>query len=440
MYVVHAAAEAAPFVRVGALGDVLAGLARAQERAGVRAVLALPLYREMAAELKPDSEVEYRFAGGVNRATVWRAEDQGVAYRFFEVDPSWRVPYQSPRTERYLRFALALAAWLQEEDHDLLHVHDWHGGYAARLTSRPAVFTIHNLSFQGRLAPAEFASLTGEEPGEDLLHNGRVNLTKGSLLAARRVNTVSPTHAREIQTPEFGMGLDGVLRGLTGGLRGILNGIDTDYWNPATDPYLPYRYDRNHLRNKRLSRAAMLAALRLDPGLFTIGAVAHLTRQKGFDLVLEVLPQMLDAGTNFVLLGTGEPDLEEGFGEMARRYPRRVAFINEYNELRAHKIYGGSDAFLMPSRVEPCGQNQMIAMRYGTPPVAHKTGGLADTVEDGVTGVLFDEMTAGSLVAAVERLREMDREALARESMERDFSWDARVAEYQSLYEEALSG
>ncbi len=439
MYVVHAAAEAVPFVKVGGLGDVLGGLPKAQARAGLRPLVALPRYRKIEAGLEPAGEVSYPFASGENRALVWRAERDGVEFRFFEVDPSWQAPYEAPEAERYLRFALALAAWLQSESYDLLHAHDWHAAYAVRLAGKPAVFTIHNLAFQGVLEPDEFERLTGTEPDEDLLHENKVNLMKGALLAAARVSTVSPNYAREILTPEYGMGLEEVLRGLGSRLRGILNGLDTDYWNPASDPYLPHRYDREHLRKKRLCRAAVLATLRLDPGLFTIGAVTRLTWQKGFDLVLAVLPQLLDSGTNFVLLGTGEKELEEGFAEMARRYPRRVAFIPEFNESRAHKIYGGSDAFLMPSRFEPCGLSQMIAMRYGTPPVARRTGGLVDTVEDGVTGVLFDEASPGAIFAAVERLRGMETGELARAGMSRDFSWEKRAEEYRSLYEEALS-
>lgn len=439
MYVVHAAAEAVPFVKVGGLGDVLGGLPKAQARSGLRPLVALPRYLEMEAEIEPAGEVSYPFAGGESRAPVWRAERDGVEFRFFEVDPGWQAPYEPPEAERYLRFSLALAAWLEGEAYDLLHAHDWHAAYAVRLVEKPAVFTIHNLAFQGVLEPAEFERLTGEKPVADLLHDGKVNLMKGALLAAARVSTVSPNYAREILTPEYGMGLEEVLRSLGNRLRGILNGLDTEYWNPATDPYLPHRYDREHLRKKRLSRAAMLAALRLDPGLFTIGAVTRLTWQKGFDLVLAALPELLDSGTNFVLLGTGEKELEEGFAEMARRFPRRVAFMPEFNEARAHKIYGGSDAFLMPSRFEPCGLSQMIAMRYGTPPVARRTGGLVDTVEDGVTGVLFDEASPQAILAAVERLREMDCLELARAGMSRDFSWEKRAGEYRSLYEEALS-
>ncbi|WP_457637515.1 glycogen synthase [Oceanithermus sp.] len=440
MYVVHAAAEAVPFVKVGGLGDVLGGLPKAQARAGLRPVVALPRYAKLKAEMDLEGEVSYPFAGGESRARVWSAEHAGVGFRFFEVDPGWEGPYQSPEAERYLRFSLALAAWLEGENHDLLHAHDWHAAYAVRLSEKPAVFTIHNLAFQGVLEPGEFTRLTGQEPDASLLHEGRVNLMKGALLAAARVSTVSPNYAREILTPEYGMGLEGVLQSISGKLRGILNGLDTEYWNPATDPYLPHRYDREHLRKKRLCRAAMLAPLGLDPGLFTIGAVTRLTWQKGFDLVLQALPELLDSGTNFVLLGTGEKELEEGFAEMARRYPRRVAFFAEFNEPWAHKIYGGSEAFLMPSRFEPCGLSQMIAMRYGTPPVARRTGGLADTIEDGVTGVLFDEASPKAILAAVERLREMDCLELARAGMSRDFSWDRRAGEYLELYEEALSG
>ena len=439
MYIVHAAAEAVPFVKVGGLGDVLGGLPKAQARAGLRPLVALPRYLEIKDELEPAGEVGYPFAGGESRSPVWRAVHGGVEFRFFEVDPHWQAPYEPPEAERYLRFSRALAAWLEGENYDLLHAHDWHAAYAVRLVEKPAVFTIHNLAFQGVLEPAEFERLIGSRPEGDLLHKNKVNLMKGALLAAARVSTVSPNYAREILTPEYGMGLEEVLRSLGNRLRGILNAIDTEYWNPATDTYLPHHYDREHLFEKRLNRATLLADLQLNQALFTIGAVTRLTWQKGFDLVLSALPQLLDIGVNLVLLGTGEKELEEGFAKMARSYPRQVAFKPEFNEPLAHKIYGGSDAFLMPSRFEPCGLSQMIAMRYGTPPVARRTGGLADTVENGVTGILFDQASPQAILEAVERMLALDYQELAKAGMSRDFSWEKRAAEYRILYEEALS-
>ncbi len=439
MHVVHVAAEALPFVKVGGLADVLGSLPRALAASGVRSTVLLPRYREIAEPLEPLGEVAYRCCGGVRRARVWGAGTSGVAYRFLEVDRDWTAPYEPPEDARYLAFTLAAAAWIETERPDLVHAHDWHAAYVVRRARRPSVFTIHNLAFQGELEPDRFERLTGEAPEADLLHEGRVNLMKGVLLAADRVTTVSPTYAREIQTPEYGMGLDAVLRGIRGKLSGILNGLDTDYWNPATDRFLPQKYDADHLERKRRNRMTLLASLRLDPGLPAVGAVTRLTWQKGFDLVLEVLPRILDLGVNFVLLGTGEAELERGFAEAARRYPRRVAFHAAFDEARAHRIYGGADYFLMPSRYEPCGLAQMIAMRYGTPPIARATGGLADTVEDGGTGVLFEEASGEGVLAGVRRILELDAETLARAGMARDFSWGRRAQAYRELYEEAVS-
>ncbi|WP_457628085.1 glycogen synthase [Oceanithermus sp.] len=438
MHVVHLAAEALPYVKVGGLADVLGSLPRALAAEGVRATVVLPRYRAIARALEPLGEVRYRFAGAERTARVWGDEAGGVQYRFLEVDPDWDAPYAPPEAERYLRFNLAVVAWLEGQAHDLVHAHDWHAAYAVRRAARPAVFTIHNLAFQGVLEPEAFARLTGEAPDAELLEGGRVNLMKGAILAARWVTTVSPRYAREIQTPEFGIGLEEVLRSVAPRLRGVLNGLDMDAWNPATDPHLPQRYDADHLERKRRNRVALLAVLRLDPGLPAVGAVTRLTWQKGFDLVLEVLPRILDLGVNFVLLGTGEAELERGFAEMARRYPRRVAFRAAFDEVRAHRIYGGADYFLMPSRYEPCGLAQMIAMRYGTPPIARATGGLADTVEDGVTGVLFEEASGEGVLAGVRRMLELEAEPLARAGMTRDFSWGPRAREYVRLYEEAL--
>ena len=438
MHVVHVAAEALPFVKVGGLADVLGSLPRALAAEGVRSTVLLPRYREIAQALEPVGEAAYRCCGEARRARVWGADAGGVAYRFFEVDPDWTSPYEPPEDARYLAFTQAAAAWVAGQDHDLVHAHDWHAAWVVRRAVRPAVFTIHNLAFQGVLEPARFERLTGEAPEADLLHQGKVNLMKGALLAADRVTTVSPRYAREIQTPEFGMGLDAVLRSIRGKLTGILNGLDTDYWNPATDRFLPQKYDADHLERKRRNRMTLLAALRLDPGLPAVGAVTRLTWQKGFDLVLEALPRILDLGVNFVLLGTGEAELEQGFAEAARRYPRRVAFHAAFDEARAHRIYGGADYFLMPSRYEPCGLAQMIAMRYGTPPIARATGGLADTVEDGATGVLFEEASGEGVLAGVRRMLELDAESLARAGMARDFSWGPRARAYRKLYEEAV--
>lgn len=438
MRVVHVAAEALPFVKVGGLGDVLGSLPRALAGVRVRSLVLLPRYQSIAAPLEPLGEVRYRFRGEEHAARVWGAMANRTPYRLLEVDPAWSEPYTPPEAERYLRFALAAAAWIEREQPDLVHAHDWHAAYVVRRTRRPTVFTIHNLGYQGVLEPELFTRLTGEPPDEALLHEGRVNLMKGAILAARRVSTVSPTYAREIQTPEYGMGLHEVLAGARHKLTGILNGLDTDYWNPATDRYLPENYDAARLDRKRRNRSSLLSALGLDPGPPALGAVTRLTWQKGFDLVLAALPEILNLGFSLVLQGTGDAELERGFAELARRHPRRVAFINRFDEAHAHRIYGGSDYFLMPSRYEPCGLSQMIAMRYGTPPLARATGGLADTVEDGVTGVLFGPATPEGVLEAVRRVRSYDREALARAGMSRDFSWGARAHSYRELYEEAL--
>ncbi len=439
MRVVHLAAEALPFVKVGGLADVLGSLPRALAKAGLQTTVVLPRYTGAGAVGELLGELGYHFAGGTHNARIWGAQAGGVSYRFLEVDPDWSVPYEQPEVERYLRFNRAAAVWLEGQGYDLLHAHDWHAAHAVRLVDRPAVFTIHNLAFQGVLEPDEYQRLTGSAPDPDLLHEGRVNLMKGALLAARRVTTVSPRYAREIQTPEYGMGLHRVLGDIRGKLAGILNGLDTGYWNPATDSLLPQRYDAANLERRSGNRAALLDETGLDPNLRLLGAVTRLTWQKGFDLVLEALPGLLDLGAGLVLLGTGEIELESGFAAAARRYPERVAFHAAFDEILAHKIYGGADYFLMPSRYEPCGLAQMIAMRYGAPPVARATGGLADTIEDGVTGVLFEPASPAGVVEGVRRMLELDRESLARAGMARDFSWDSSARAYQELYQEAVS-
>jgi starch synthase len=331
---------------------------------------------------------------------------------------------------------------------DVVHCNDWPSAPAAaflRFDGAPAasLVTVHNLAFQGLFDPAwvERLGMPAHSFAFDGVEfHGRLSFLKAGLSYADCINTVSPTYAREIQAPDHGCGLDGLLRHRAAVLSGIQNGIDTLAWDPATDPHLPRPYDAAHLEGKRESKAALQRRFGLvaDPGTPLFGQVGRMTAQKGVDLVLEAADSLAAMG-QVVILGSGERELEQALAALPRRHPGRVAVEVGFDEGLAHLIEGGADIFLMPSRYEPCGLNQMYSQRYGTPPVVYATGGLADTVEDGVTGFVFRGFSKDGLLEASSRaVRCYERpaawRAVQRAGMQRDFSWSAAARRYAALY------
>jgi starch synthase len=383
-------------------------------------------------------------------------------------DRKGRGPYLDPQgvdwPDNHLRFALLsrAAAVLCENvaafgwRPDVLHAHDWHAGLAAaylhfRGGRRPAtVFTIHNMAFPG-IFPATVLPAIGLPPEafavEGAEFHGKVSFLKAGMHYSDRVTTVSPTYAREILGPEFGCGFDGVLSARSGDLSGILNGIDDRTWDPASDPLIARTYDAEHLGRKEQNKEVLyerfgLARTDMAP---MVGVVSRFTRQKGIDLILEAIPSLLAMGAQVVALGEGDGDLEKGFADAAASWPGRVGFELGYDEALAHLIQAGCDMLLVPSRFEPCGLTQLSALRYGTPPVVRRTGGLADSVVDARdpdgTGFVFDFPTSSALADAVSRAVAAYRKrrtwrALQRRGMERDFSWGRAAGEYRALYEE----
>jgi starch synthase len=369
-------------------------------------------------------------------------------------------PYLSPEgldwPDNALRFGVLsrMAALLGAERSplawrpDVVHCHDWPGAPAAaflRFDGAPAasLVTIHNLAFQG-LFDARWVGRLGLPPQsyafDGVEFYGRMSFLKAGLSYADAITTVSPTYAREIQGPELGCGLDGLLRHRARALSGILNGIDTAAWNPATDEHLPRPYDALRLEAKAHSKAALQRrmGLAIDPRVPLLGQVARMTPQKGLDLIVQIGDALAELG-QVAILGSGGRELEQALAELARRHPGRVAVQVGFDEGLAHLVEAGADLFLMPSRYEPCGLNQMYSQRYGTPPVVHATGGLADTVEDGVTGFVFAQFNAAAFLAAVERGVGCYRSpeawrAVQRAGMERDFSWSAAARRYEDLY------
>ncbi|MHC4391002.1 MAG: glycogen synthase, partial [Planctomycetota bacterium] len=378
----------------------------------------------------------------IGRTVVDGVEIELLALEDFQRERVYGYP-DDPR--RFVRFSVAAAAHIGDRA-DIVHAHDWHTALlpvlarAGRLPVK-TVLTIHNLAHQGLVSIAELARWA-DLPGsyfdsEGLEFYGQANLLKGGIVFADRVTTVSPTYAREILGSEHGEGLEGVLSRHRAKLSGICNGLDLTEWNPATDAHLIANYDVTNPAGKARCREALLGELGLREGPL-VGSVGRVVPQKGYDLLVQALPMLVDLGVSIALLGTGDPALERSLRSAHERYPKRFHFTSDFNEPLAHRIYAGSDAFLMPSRFEPCGLAQMIAQRYGTPPIARATGGLLDTIEDPRTGFLFECAHAEGLVAGVARWLHRgqgSQEALMRACMQAPSSWADPSSEYLALYQ-----
>jgi len=477
------AAEAAPFAKTGGLGDVSAALARYLAQAGHDARLVLPLYASMKREGVTLTEVGFakdvpvQLGGRALSFTLFAAVlPKGGPLAYFVHCPALygRPGIYAQDGDEHLRFGfLTLAAFEAFQRMgfapDVVHAHDWHTALAPlclrtryawdqRLFGRTkTVLTVHNMAYQGAFALGALEQLGLEaglgliDPGERA--RGRFSFLSSGLRLADALTAVSATNAREIQTPEHGFGLDDLVRARADRLVGIVNGIDADEWNPATDPHLAARYSASDLEGKARCKQALLreSGLAVEARTPLVGIVSRLTAQKGFDLALEVLPAFLARGQIQVVgLGSGSEVIADGFRALARRYPGRVAFEVGFSEAKAHRIEAGSDFFLMPSRFEPCGLNQMYSQRYGTPPVVHATGGLADTVtpwnpSTGTgTGFAFEHFTATGLTWALGQAltcyaRPAAYARVQQSGMARDFSWDRQVQRYVGLYERLVA-
>ena len=465
MRVVHVASEVAPFAQSGGLADVVAGLPAAlAESHGLEVGVMIPLYRGVEARLGTALEAgapfaisvgPNRFAGRLRIAKVGR-----VSYGFVDVP----TLYDRPGTlygpggagefaDNHLRFAVLgkvaveHGAKLVGGAIDVLHVHDWQGAPAAlyaRIAKAPCaiVATIHNLAYRGIFPKSTMLDLGLPWSLFDIHHlefYDQVCLLKGGLAAADAVTTVSPTYAREILTPERGEALDAFLRWDVRRLVGIVNGIDVQSWDPATDRALPAQFTASSLAGKAACRAALLAELGLADDLPLIGVIARMTGQKGIDLIAEIVPELAHLGARMVVLGSGEPALEDRFRYLAETFRDHLAVRIGFDLALSRRIYGGCDLFAMPSRFEPCGLGQLYAMRYGTLPIVTAVGGLRDTVSDPSTGIRFEPPTALALLRALERAIVIVRDpdhllAVRRAAMARDSSWTASAMQYVQLY------
>jgi starch synthase len=473
--------EALPFSKTGGLADVLGALPQALGRLGHRVTLVIPKYRGVQAHGRRVSiavplggapaettVVEQPIAEGVRVVLVDRPD-------LYDRDSIYGAGGDYPDNARRFGFlsraALEYALHQGEagERFDVLHAHDWQAGLApvylktrlrgdTRLPWMASLFTIHNLAYQGTFRPEWLSPLDlgPEMMSVDALEFwGRFSFLKGGINFSDLINTVSPTYAKEIQTPEYGAGFDGILAVRTNDLFGVLNGIDTDRWDPSRDPFLPEPYDEQSLDKKEVCRRELIEALGPKTSLKAlrrplIGVVSRLVDQKGFDLVSELGDSLAEMEVSFAVIGTGDAPYEEFWRSMALRFPDRFGVWIGFDEHLAHLIEAAADIFLMPSRFEPCGLNQMYSMRYGTVPVVRATGGLDDTVRDyneraeEGTGFKFHPYTAAALREALQRARAaFARPAawkqLQLNGMRQDFSWDRSAREYVKLYERAMA-
>ncbi|HZJ08168.1 MAG TPA: glycogen synthase [Trueperaceae bacterium] len=463
MRILFASAEVAPFSKTGGLGDVAGALPEALASLGHEVVVVTPWYEGLRGDREPYwiGDVEVPFAGGFSKAGVGTLESGKVRYLFVGHD-FFRRPELYGYADDVERFALFSRAVPQAAARvgfrpQLLHANDWHTGYLPMLLTTgwhlpdaypglPSLFTVHNVQYQGSSDLEQtlwWLRLPNALSGSYLHHFGRANALQAGVGFARRVTTVSPTYAVELTTPEFGFGLDGTFRSLESKLSGILNGIDTRSWDPATDAALPATYSRGSLAGKAQCGFALKQRFGLAADRPVIGVVSRLAEQKGIDLLLTAAPRLFDQGWALALLGTGDAATEALAQALATDFPSLAGVEIGFDDALARLIYAGADALAVPSRFEPCGLSQMIAMRYGTLPIVRATGGLADTVDDGRTGFVFQDATAaGVALAGAEAMKTGPGSPTWRgmqyDAMGQDFSWRRSAERYEALYRDML--
>ena len=466
--------EAHPLIKTGGLADVCGSLPKALAELSQDIKLIIPNYQALKitenvrflCSIRVDNRniniLETRMPD--SHVIVWLV-DYPVYYNYpgnpyvDENGNPW--PINAERFALFCRIAVEVAMDRVHQDWkpDIVHCNDWQTGLVPALLSlehdRPStVFTIHNMAYQG-LFPAKTAAALNL-PGKlwhpaGLEFHEMLSFIKGGLVYADEITTVSPTYALEIQTPEFGYGLEGLLDHRKEFLGGIINGIDLDQWNPETDPYITQNFTAATLDKKSLNKSELQRkfALPANDRVPLFGLIGRLVEQKGIDLILECLPEMVTMNMQFVLLGSGDKDFEKQLQKLAHLYPDKISITIGYDESLAHLIEAGADVFLMPSRFEPCGLNQMYSQRYGTIPIVRRTGGLADTVVDAMpetlashsaSGIIFNEASSGSLLEAIKRTLILYNtpdiwKKIQINAMKKDFSWQRSAEQYLALYE-----
>lgn len=476
-------AEAYPFSKTGGLGDVVGALFKEFIKAGIDVNLFLPYYRITKAnfhEKVKNSSIVYgvpvgsqlKFGGlrtlqafvDSDDNLIFKPSDWGNVFFIEHNDYFDREELYGTNSGEYLdnaeRFVFFSRAVLEvckvmNLKFDIIHCHDWHTALiplylktfykeCSCYEKTKTVLTIHNLGYQG-IFSREKLEVTGF--GYEMFHidgfefYGMVNFLKVGLFNADIITTVSPTYAKEILTPEYGFGLDGVLRKRKENLIGIINGIDYKIWNPEKDPFIVQTYGVQNFNEKIKNKKHLIEITGIKSSLDSplIGFIGRMAYQKGIDIVVEALPEFIEKGVSFIFEGTGEHYYENQIKKLQNNYSSKIYAFIGFDEALAHKIYAGVDGLLVPSKYEPCGLSQLISMRYGTPPICRRTGGLADTVEDGVTGFLFSEYSSSALTEAIYRFLEVyfDKEKFSNmiyEAMTRDFSWSNSCKKYIELY------
>jgi starch synthase len=475
MRILFVSSEGLPYSKTGGLADVVEALPKALVEAGHEVAVLLPRYRGNKAVTAVVASVTVAVDGGLRFPSI--AEGQTIAgvHYFFVDDPDYfdREQLYGDKTgdyrdnaERFAEFSrtaieFAKRVWLP----DVIHCHDWQAALVPVLLrtqhaedpvvrSLPVVFTIHNLAYQGLFPYAVLRSIGLPDnlfTMDRLEFYGKVNFLKGGLVYSDYLTTVSRRYAKEIQTPEYGAGLEGVIRNRGERLVGILNGVDYSIWSPEADTFIAQNYSVQNLDGKKVCKKSLLEAFQLPTDNLDrplIGIISRFVDQKGFDLIAEIGAELMAEDVTIVALGTGLPTYEKLFAELAQKHPGRFGLKIGYDNALAHRIEAGSDLFLMPSRYEPCGLNQIYSLRYGTVPIVRATGGLDDTIQNfdpktqQGTGFKFEEYAGAALLASVRAALKTyrDRSAwrkLQANDMAKDFSWRASAVSYVTVYEAA---
>ncbi len=483
MKIVFAISEITPYASTGGLADVGAALPVALEQQGVEVIRIMPMYRRLLEgdSLKTDTGLRLNVPVGLRtlQAEVWQSGDPGPVTYFIRKDEFFdrRELYSLPERdyddnfERFVFFQKAVVALMDALTvrADIVHANDWETGLIpyfldygiqgmGRGRKEKVVYTIHNLAYQGIFPDSEFPYSNLPYSCfalDELEFYGNINSMKGGIVRADKLTTVSKRYASEILTPEFGCGLEGVLGDAEGKLHGIVNGVDYTTWDPSTDILIAAPYSPENLSGKKTCQKALLERFELkapqaNKRVPVIGMVSRLVDQKGMDLLAEAMDRIMEEEVYFVLLGSGQEEYQAICQHWAKKWPERFGVYIGYHNGLAHQIEAGADIFMMPSRFDPCGLNQLYSLRYGTIPLVHATGGLDDTIEniseDAVAGngFKFEEYTVQALLGTLQKALFIYQDqakwlAIQKRAMKEEFSWDRSAKEYIALYEELLS-
>ncbi|MBI4825510.1 MAG: glycogen synthase GlgA [Nitrospirae bacterium] len=479
MKILIASPEAVPFVKTGGLADIAGTLVNEYKKMGLEPAVILPLYREIkktshAMNIKPlKKEIAVPVGGGIEKGMLWKGTTpEGADAYFIENEkyydrdelyctPAGDYPDNASRFIFFSRGTLEALKALNLSP-DIIHCNDWQTAlipvylkkfYRNGFPKTAALLTIHNLGFQG-IFPKSDMPLTGLGwemfNMNELEFYGKINFLKAGIIFSDIITTVSRTYAQEILTPEHGFGLEGVLRERKDDLYGVINGIDLDYWEPSKDKFIPANYSSKDLSGKAICKRSLQAELGLPVNSSPlIGLVSRLSSQKGLDLVTDAMGEIIRSGAQIAVLGKGDEFFQNALLECRKKYPGHLSVTIGFEEALGHKIYAGSDIFLMPSRYEPCGLGQLIALLYGSVPVVTKTGGLADTVSEYAssqgtgTGFLMNRCSSEELLKTLQKAMELyydkkEWNKIVKNAMSQDFSWRQSTEKYVSLYKKAL--